>query len=67
MMGIDAPSKKYMKENMIGSPFVPIETSMFGDEYKGDGEYSVVGPDPYRNRKFFALVTVVNGKIAKVK
>ena len=65
-MGYDAPSKKYMKENMIGQPFTPEETSMFGNEYKGDGDYVIVGPDAYRNRKWFAEVTVVEGKIAKV-
>ncbi len=66
MMGYYAPSKKALKE-MIGDPFMPEETSVFGPEYVGDGEYPVVGPDPYRNRKWFALVTVVDGKIAKVK
>ena len=66
MMGITAASKKELK-TMIGEVFDPIETSMFGAEYKGDGEYCVVGPDPYRNRKYFAAVTVVGGLITKVK
>jgi len=66
MMGYAVPTKKVMK-TLIGKQFIPIETSMFGAEYTGDGEYPVVGPDPYTNRKWFASVTVKNGLIAKVK
>ena len=66
MMGLNFPSKKSIKE-AIPTPFYPIETSMFGEEYKGDGTYVVVGPDPYRNRKWFAQVTVEKGQIIKVK
>ena len=68
MMGYNTPTKKNLKL-MIGQEFLPklIETSMFGKEYKGDGEYTVVGPDPYKNRKWYALVTVKNGFIVKVK
>lgn len=64
-MGYDAPTKKALK-TMIGEEFQPIETSMFGQEYKGDGDYVVVGPDPYRARNYFAKVSVINGKITKV-
>ncbi len=64
-MGYDAPTKKALK-TMIGETFSPIETSMFGNEYDGDGDYAVVGPDPYHDRKWFAKVTVKDGKIAKV-
>ena len=66
MMGYDAATKKELK-TMIGQPFMPEETSMFGNEYKGDGTYCVVGPDCYRNRKWFASVEVKDGLIAKVK
>ena len=65
-MGYYLESKKKLKES-VGEIFDPVETSMFGKEYKGDGEYAVVGPDPYRNRKWFALVTVKEGLIIKVK
>lgn len=41
------------------------ETSMFGPEFKGDGKYTVVGPSPYE-RKWYATVTVAQGKVAKV-
>ena len=64
-MGYDAATKKELK-TMIGEPFAPIETSMFGNEYKGDGDYAVVGPDPYNNRKWFARVWVKEGVITKV-
>lgn len=65
MMAYDKPTKKALKES-LGEPFMPEETSIFGDEYKGDGDYPVVGPSP-TNRKWFAMVTVIDGKIAKVK
>ena len=42
-----------------------IETSMFGNEYKGDGNYTVVGPDPLI-RKWYATITVQAGRITKV-
>ncbi len=42
-----------------------VETSIFGTEYKGDGRYAVVGPAPYV-RKWYAQVTVKDGKVAKV-
>ena len=68
MMGIRGGyrTKKELKESGIGREFTPIETSMFNDEYKGDGDYPVVGPSP-TERNWFALVSVVDGKIAKVK
>ena len=56
-------TKKELKENGIGQAPDFIETSMFGPEYKGDGTYTIVGPDPYNNRKWYATVTVYNGVI----
>lgn len=65
MMGATYPTKKAMKES-IGKPLRYIETSFFGDEYHGDGEYTVVGPSPYE-RKWYGTVTVKDGLISKVK
>lgn len=66
MMGISGyKTKKQLKEEGIGKTPSFIETSIFGAEYKGDGQYTIVGPDPYA-RKWFATVTVKDGKIAKV-
>lgn len=65
MMGYNKPTKKALKES-VDETFDPIETSLFGNEYKGDGIYCVVGPDPYKNRKWFASVKVEGGKIIKV-
>jgi hypothetical protein len=65
MMGAPYASKKQLKES-IGEPLRYIETSMFGAEYKADGTFCVVGPDPYRNRKWYATVTMRQGLIAKV-
>lgn len=71
MLGYRAPSKKAIKDSiMSGEPMGDeriVETSMFGAEYKGDGEYTVVGSDPERNRKWFAQLTFENGKVIKVK
>lgn len=58
--------KKDLKERGIGRIPNFIETSMFGLEYKGDGQYAVVGPDPYMKRDWYATVTVKDGVIAKV-
>jgi hypothetical protein len=65
MMGATYPSKKALKEN-IGKPLRYVETSMFGEEYRADGTFCVVGPSPYI-RKWFAEVTMKDGLIARVK
>ena len=65
MMGASYPTKKALKES-IGKPLDYEETSLFGEEYKENGQFAVVGPDPYKNRKWFASVTMENGLIKKV-
>lgn len=65
MMGAPYKSKKELKEN-VGKPIRVIETSMFGSEYVPDGSFTVVGPDPYNNRKWFATVVMEKGLIKKV-
>ena len=65
MMGANYPTKKMLKES-IGKPLRYIETSMFGPEYKENGKFCVVGPDPYTKRSWFAEVTMENGLIKKV-
>jgi len=57
-------TKKDLKA-AVGSPLRYNETSMFGPEYKKDGEFCVVGPSA-EQRKWFATVTMCEGKIAKV-
>jgi hypothetical protein len=57
-------AKKDLKA-CVGKPLNYVETSMFGAEYKADGKFCVVGPSAYE-RKWFAEVTMVEGKIAKV-
>lgn len=66
MMGASYPTKKALKEN-IGKPLLYIETSIFGPEYKATGTFCVVGPDPYKSRKWYAEVTMKDGLIEKVK
>ena len=64
MMGALYPTKKALKE-CIGKPLNYVETSFFGNEYTPDGTFCVVGPSP-TSRKWFASVTMKDGKIAKV-
>lgn len=64
MMGASYKTKKALKES-IGQPLRYIETSMFGAEYRDNGKFCVVGPSPHE-RKWFAEVTMQDGKIAKV-
>lgn len=66
-MGAPYKTKKALKE-AVGSPLRYIETSMFGLEFKAPGDNTVVGPDPYTKRSWFATVTVdADGIILKVK
>lgn len=72
MLGITAPSKKAMADaaksgNPMDARSLIVETSIFGAEFHGDGEYTVVGPDPYNKRNYFATITVQGGKIVKVR
>jgi len=64
MMGASYKTKKDLKA-AIGQSLRYVETSMFGEEYKPDGRFCVVGPSPTL-RKWYAEVTMVGGKIAKV-
>ena len=57
-------TKKDLKAS-VGKPLGHTETSMFGPEYKANGKFAVVGPSA-TERKWFAEVTMVEGKIAKV-
>jgi|TARA_R110000824_G_scaffold86480_2_gene213936 hypothetical protein len=58
-------TKKLLKQS-VGENLGYTETSFFGDEYMPNGEFTGVGPTAY-NRKWYATVTMVNGKIAKVQ
>ena len=42
-----------------------LKSLEFGPEFKANGTFCVVGPSPYK-RKWFAEVTMKDGKIAKV-
>ena len=66
MMGASYKSKKELK-TQLGMPLRYVETSFFGAEYKDNGTFCVVGPDPYNNRKWYASVTMENGLIKSVK
>ncbi len=65
MMGANYKTKKALKES-VGEPLDYIETSAFGPEYKDNGTFCVVGPDPYTKRNWYATVTMEDGLIKKV-
>ena len=64
MMAANYKTKKALKAE-VGKPLRYTETSMFGEEYRADGSFCVVGPSPY-DRKWFATVVMAGGLIAKV-
>lgn len=65
MMGASYQTKKLLKAS-IGQRLRYIETSMFGEEYTPNGQFCVVGPDPYNKRSWYATVVMKDGLIAKV-
>ncbi len=64
MMAARYKTKKHLKES-IGKALKYEETSMFGEEYKADGQFCVVGPSPYE-RKWYATVVMEAGLIKRV-
>lgn len=67
MMILNYESKKDLKA-AIGNPLRYTETSFFGPEYKENGKFCGCNR-PYLTGyklEFFAEVTMVDGKIAKV-
>lgn len=67
-------SKKAVKEAIAAGELVTVEaTSMFGNEYDGPvaeappGTITFVGPDPYRDRRFYGTITVSADGTVKVK
>jgi hypothetical protein len=63
MLQVFYPSKKALKE-AVGQSLRYQETSFFGEEYKPTGLLYVADGSP--KRKWFAQVSMVEGKIAKV-
>ena len=67
MLIFNYPTKKGMREH-IGQRLDYIETSLFGSEYRSDGQ--LVGCNrPHitgHKREFFAQVTMRDGRIVKV-
>lgn len=64
MMAAGYKTKKDLKA-AIGQSLRYTETSFFGPEYRDNGTFCVVGPSA-QERKWFASVTMKEGKIAKV-
>lgn len=68
MLVFNYPSKKVLKENK-GSALKYIETSMFGAEYRRDGQLTGANRPHItgQGREFFAQVTMKDGLIESVK
>lgn len=66
MLEASYKTKKELKET-IGKSLRHRETSAFAPQYKDDGILTVVGPDVFVAREWFASVTMKGGKIAKVE
>jgi hypothetical protein len=64
MMAASYKTKKDLK-SAIGKELRYVETSMFGEEYRANGTFCVVGPSAY-DRKWYASVTMKDGVVAKV-
>ncbi len=73
------PTKKSLKEAIQQDPFNPTNvrieaTSLFGNEYDGplsaapnNARFTVVGPDPYTSRKWYATISMNPEKGWQVK
>lgn len=57
--------KKDLKAE-VGKTLRYEETSLFGPEFKQNGHFTVVGPSAH-NRRWYAVVVMKDGLIAKVK
>lgn len=68
MIIFDYPSKKVLKEQ-IGNRLKYIETSMFGPEYRSNGTFGGANRPHItgKGREFFAIVTMQDDLIIKVK
>jgi hypothetical protein len=76
MMGYRAPSKVAIRRAIKGDGDEQLlrfwsrvqETSLFGSEAKVPGQNTVVGPDAYTDRRWYATLTVdANGIVVGVK
>jgi hypothetical protein len=65
MLVANYKTKKDLKA-AVGKPLRHTETSMFGAEFKDNGNFVVVGPSAY-DHKWYAAVTMENGLVKKVK
>ena len=75
MMIVNYKSKKELTEN-IGKPLEYTETSMFGSEYKSNGQFvgcnrptinNVLISKGIKAREFFTKITMQNDLIKKVE
>ena len=65
MLAAHYKTKKSLTES-VGKRLKYQETSLFGEEFKENGSFCVVGPSAYQ-RKWYAEVVMKEGLIAKVK
>jgi hypothetical protein len=66
MLASNGYATKSALKKAIGEPLQYEETSLYGTEYTSTGTLTMVGPSAY-NRKWYAQITMENGKIKSVK
>lgn len=66
MLGVYGYNTKKELKAAVGQPLHYVETSMFGLEFRPNGTNTVVGPDAYYDRRWYATVTCKDGFIVKV-
>ena len=67
MLGARGYKTKKELKAAIGQRLRFVETSAFGSEYKDNGVVTMVGPNAYTARNWYAQITMKDGKIAKVQ
>lgn len=67
MLGVYGYRYKKDLKAAVGKRLQYVETGMFGPEFAPDGTNTVVGPDAYRKRDWYAQVTCRGGIITEVK
>jgi hypothetical protein len=67
MLGAYGYKTKKELRSSIGKRLNFVETSMFGPQYKESGIVYMVGPCAYKNRRWYAKITMKDGLITKVE
>lgn len=67
MLGAIGYATKKQLKGCVGKPLRFEETSYFGQEYTDNGVLTMVGPNAYTKRTWYARITMQGGLIKKVE